>query len=72
VKLKNIHYFIIKTIWARFRLATGDPDVRTFDLGASFLSYNIPLLKYLCCFINFYIILFNNYFACNFLNVFEI
>jgi hypothetical protein len=45
------------------RLATGDPHVRTFDLGAPFLSlcrsvsYDFALLKCICSFINFHMIL---------------
>jgi hypothetical protein len=47
-------------------LATGDPDVRTFNLGSPFLSlslstiFNFDLLKYFCSSINSYMILLFN------------
>jgi hypothetical protein len=43
-------------------LSTGDPDVRAFDLGAPFLclTYNFALLKCLCSFINFLMVLLFN------------
>jgi hypothetical protein len=46
-----IYYFVINT-GKLSGSATGDPDARSFDLGAHFpppsLSYNFALLKYLC------------------------
>jgi hypothetical protein len=43
---ENVHYFVINTEKSGpdLRLATGDSDVRTFDLGAPFLD-----LLYLRC-----------------------
>jgi hypothetical protein len=53
-------------------LATGEPNVRTLDLGAPYLSlslsYNFVLLTYFCSFINFIYLI--HYFGCNLFSLF--
>jgi hypothetical protein len=44
---KKKYYFVINTekSWPVLGLATGEPDVRAFDLGAPFLSSPSPPLS---------------------------